>query len=643
MNLVQANNKHEQLAFDSEVVKLLYGSNTKSLIAASIVAIVLVMVQYKSIGLDNIVLWIAVFVLAYSIRLIIVVSYNKTSTVNQNVEKQLTYFRHSSLICGLAWGMAGILLFPANDIAHQASLIFALVGVSGGAIIVYSIDLKCSNFFVGGLLLLTMPQLIINGTSFSVAIAGLLLVFIVYVTLAGRELVKSLRENLNLRLTTVNDSKKVHELAYYDSLTKLPNRRLLSDYLKQTFADGRSKQVYGSLLFLDLNDFKKINDSRGHHIGDKLLQQVAERLQNNIRECDIIARVGGDEFVVVLNELGMDKQKAYKTSETVAFHLSNAIDKPFHIDGFIYRTTPSVGICMFFGEDYDEIEVMRRADIAMYQAKRMGKRSAPQFYNDSVNEELQLRTSLENSLRSVLQEQQLIPYYQVQVDQKHNILGAELLLRWNHPKSEFIPPSIFIPIAEDSGEIISIGNWVFTQVCQRLKLWEESSDTKNLKLSVNVSALQVSQSDFVENLLTIIKASGCNPCLIKIELTESLVLQNLEDVTQKMTRLRNEGISFSLDDFGTGQSSLSVLKQLPLDELKIDQSFVNDINSDDRFIVHTIVTMGKNLGLNVIAEGVETEEQQKLLNESGCHFFQGYLFGKPIPINDFENALNKNS
>lgn len=644
MKLAQTNNKQEQLAFDSEVVKLLYGSNTKSLIAASIVATVLVINQYKHIGLDMTLLWIAVFFLAYGIRLIIVVNFNNTSIANGNVKKQLTYFRLSSLFCGLAWGSAAIFLLPANDIAHQAFLIFALVGVSGGAVIVYSIDIKCSNLFVGGLLLVTIPQLIANGTSFTMVAAGLLSVFIVYVTLAGRELVKSLRENLNLRVISATDNKKVHQLAYYDVLTKLPNRRLLSDCLKKIFADCQSSQTYGALLFLDLNDFKKINDSRGHHAGDQLLQQVAQRLQSSIRETDIIARVGGDEFVVVLNELGQDKQKAYKSSQTASYQLENAIDKPFQIDDFIYQTTSSVGICMFFGQEFDESEVLRRADIAMYQAKRMGRQSTPQFYDDLVNHELQLRTFLESDLRSALQNQQLILYYQVQVDQEQNILGAEVLLRWDHPKSGFIPPSDFIPIAEESGEIIPIGNWVLTQVCQQLKLWEESSVTKSLKLAVNVSALQVSQSDFVENILRIIKISGCNSSLIKIELTESLVLQNFEDVIDKMIRLKNEGISFSIDDFGTGQSSLSVLKQLPLDELKIDQSFVNDIdmNNDDRFIVQTIITMGKNLGLNVIAEGVETEEQKKLLNESGCHAFQGYLFSKPVHINDFENYLEKN-
>jgi diguanylate cyclase len=646
MQKIKDNEAKEPLKLDIEIANLLYGSNKRSLLASVVVAVSLLAIQYKLIDPFKLFLWLTIFTVAYTLRTLLTASYYNNPSREQYVKKWLIRFRVSSLFCGLAWGIGGILLFPKADIAHQAFLIFALVGVSGGAVIVYSIDIVCSNLFIAGLLIPTTAQLIASGSDFTIATALLFIVFNIYITLAGRVLSTSLRDNILLRIAASHDNERVHELAYYDVLTSLPNRRLLSDYLNQVFLDCERLKSCGAVLFLDLDDFKNINDLRGHNAGDQLLQQVAQRLQESLREGDFIARVGGDEFVVVINDIGADRLRASESSKVLAEGLIQVIAQPFLIDGYHYHTSPSIGICVFLGGEFDEVEVLRRADIAMYQAKKLGRKNTLQFYDDTQNPALQHRAAIESDLKSALDNHQLLLYYQIQVDQNKNNIGAEILLRWNHPALGIIPPSDFIPIAEESGEIINIGSWVLTQACIQLKLWEKSSILNKLKLSVNVSALQFNQPDFVDAVIKTIRATKCNPALLRIELTESLILQNMDNVISKMTLLRKEGIFLSLDDFGTGYSSLSVLKRLPLDELKIDQSFISDIQNDnvDKFIAQTIITMGKNLGLTVIAEGVETEEQRSLLNEYGCHIYQGYLFGMPMALHEFESSLlNKKS
>ena len=638
-----ANNNEEQYASElkTEIANLLFASNRRSLIATVIVASALVVVQKQLVSLTHLSIWLVLLTAAYSLRTLLTVEYHRLLPAEQDVNKWLKRFRLFSGLCGLAWGAGGVLLFPPNDIAHQAFLIFALVGVAGGAVIVYSIDMVCSNLFVAGLLIPTTLQLLHSGSRFSIAIAMLFIVFVIYITMAGRTLAGNLYDNIKLKITAKHDSDRVHQLAYYDVLTGLPNRRLLSNYLKQLFITCEKQQQYGALLFLDLDDFKNINDLRGHNAGDQLLQQVGKRLQDSLRQDDFVARVGGDEFVVILGSVGNEKLQAYQASQVVADALMHKISQPFLIDHTHYHSTASIGACIFFSDEFDEAEVLRRADIAMYEAKRLGHKSTLQFYDDTKSPALQHRAALESDLRLVLQNHQLVVNYQVQVDQHQTAVGAELLLRWNHPALGFVSPSDFITMAEESGEIISIGRWALVEACKQLKDWETKRLYDKLKISVNVSALQFSQPDFVDNVISTIEEIGCAPNLLRIELTESIILQNIEFVVEKMHALKRVGITFSMDDFGTGYSSLSMLKKLPLDELKIDRSFINDLHNsqDDQFIAQTIISMGQNLGLAVIAEGVETEQQRQLLQDYGCHYYQGYLFGKPMAIKDFEAEI----
>ena len=433
---------------------------------------------------------------------------------------------------------------------------------------------------------------------------------------------------------------EIERLAYYDTLTNLPNRRLLVDRLNQSLKVSKRTKSCVGVMFMDLDNFKTLNDTKGHAIGDLLLQKVAKRLQLSVRAHDTVARIGGDEFVIILDDLGKEIEAAKYAIKLVGDKLLKEINHPFALQDYEHYCTPSIGIYTYAGEGISADEVLKRADAAMYQIKQSGRNNI-NFYDDSMQPVLDLLSNLKNDLNFALAHSQLEIHYQTQVGTNEKAIGAEALLRWNHPELGSIPPSKFIPLAEDTGLIIPIGTWVLQQACFQLQKWSDSPKTSKLRLSVNVSALQFAQSDFVNQVKSALEMSGCNPKQLMLELTESLVLRNINEVVDKMNALKNIGVLLSLDDFGMGYSSLSVLKQLPLDELKIDQSFVADAieGSDSALIIQTIISMGGNLGLDVIAEGVANQAQESLLKKAGCKMYQGYLFGKPSNIGTFETAL----
>lgn len=636
----------ELQALNAEIVKILYASNRRSLVATTVVAILLLFTLRHLIRTDFLVIWAVIYVVAYGLRLFITYQYYKHAITNRHqIQKWLNRFRASTALCGLVWGLASILLFPDTDTNHQIFLIFVLVGVTGGAIVVYSIDTLCSNLFVGGVLVLMAPQFLTHGENLAIVFIGLTLVYVVYVRIAGHGLATNLQKNIALRIALDIDNKKVHQLAYYDFLTNLPNRRLLTDRLNQAFVRCARSKAYGAVLSLDLNNFKGLNDSKGHLAGDELLRQVAQRLQNTLRKKDTVARAGGDEFIAVLDDLGADKAQAIQAAQLAAEKLMAAFSQPFQLTNCKYRSMASIGICLFYGNELSEAEVHRRADIAMYQAKKSGKLNSAQLYDEERHPAIELRATLENDLSFALSGQQLALHYQLQVDQHQKPIGAEVLLRWNHPTLGFISPNEFISIAETSGVIVPIGNWVLTQICLQLKTWERTTTTDYLTLSVNVSALQFSQPDFTELVINAVQVSGCRPSLLKLELTESLIVNNVDDVASKIHILKSIGIKFSLDDFGIGQSSLSVLRKLPLDEIKIDKSFIHESqqNNHDKVILQTIINMGRLLGCHVIAEGVELALQKKLLDTLGCHAYQGFLFSRPLSLEVFEAKLSGNN
>ena len=430
---------------------------------------------------------------------------------------------------------------------------------------------------------------------------------------------------------------RIHQLAYFDSLTDLPNRQLLIDRLRQAISITARTHNYGAILLLDLDDFKTLNDSKGYLIGDLLLIEVAKRLLTNVREMDIVSRQGGDEFVVVLQNLSKNTSEAARQAEQVAEKIRMALSEKYILEGHESSSTPSIGITLFRGDDQSVDVLLKHADAAMYQAKRAG-RNTIQFFDPEMQARLEERQKLTEDLAQAVKNNELILYFQKQVNSNSGTTGAEVLLRWKHAKRGLVSPVNFIPLAEETGIIVPIGSWVLRQACLQLKAWELCPCTENFSLAVNVSAKQFRMPNFVDQVCIILHETGVRPTNLKLELTESVVLENVEDAILKMNQLKQYGISFSMDDFGTGYSSLRYLKLLPLKQLKIDQEFVRDMTDDvnDAAIVQTIIAMTKAMGLEVIAEGVETKAQHDFLEIHGCYNFQGYLFAKPVPIEEFD-------
>ncbi|MDT8991143.1 EAL domain-containing protein [Curvibacter sp. APW13] len=429
------------------------------------------------------------------------------------------------------------------------------------------------------------------------------------------------------------DEDRIERLAFYDALTGLPNRRLLMDRLHSALALRERDGSTGAILFIDLDNFKDLNDTRGHDVGDELLKQVAIRLGECVRDADTVARLGGDEFVVMLQKLSPIADEAAADVETVGRKILQTLNEPYRLSGAEHHSTPSIGVAMFQGEGLTLDELLKRADLAMYQAKAAG-RNTLRFFDPTMQAAATARATVEAELRQAMQRDQLVLYYQPVVDAQERTTGVEALVRWVHPTRGMVSPGDFIPVAEQTGLILDLGLWVLRAACQQLVLWRGNALTRDLSISVNVSARQFRHPGFTTQVLDVLRQTGANPYRLKLELTESLLLTDFADVTLKMTELRSIGVSFSLDDFGTGYSSLSYLKQLPLDHLKIDQSFVRGVLHDpnDAAIARTILTLAASLDLGVVAEGVEIAGQRDFLKENGCRSFQGYLFGRPVPV-----------
>ena len=436
--------------------------------------------------------------------------------------------------------------------------------------------------------------------------------------------------------TDITEHKKnleqIHQLAYYDALTGLPNRRLLLEHLQFALARSARSRREGALLFIDLDNFKQLNDTLGHDMGDLLLQHVSERLLNQVRLEDSLARLGGDEFVLILENLEPEPQAAIATIEHVAEKLLRALATPFELPGYNHSGSASIGVALFSQPHDKPEELLKHADLAMYEAKAAGRNTLC-FFDPRMQQALAARATLEHELRRALSEAQLLLHYQPQVDERGELLGAEALVRWQHPQHGLVPPGEFIPLAESTGLILPMGRWILHTACQQLASWANDPQRAELTVAINVSARQFHHPDFVTDVLSALQKTGANPHKLELELTESQLVQDIEALINKMGQLRAYGVRFSLDDFGTGYSSLSYLKRLPLDQLKIDRSFVRDLldNASDTAIVRTILALGQALELRVIAEGVESQAQRDALLSLGCRHFQGYLYGVPQP------------
>ena len=432
----------------------------------------------------------------------------------------------------------------------------------------------------------------------------------------------------------------IRHLALYDTLTDLPNRQLLMERLQKALHASTQTGQYGALMFIDLDHFKVINDTLGHHVGDQLLKLVAIRLKSSVRKSDTVARLGGDEFVVMVDDLSTDPETAMQKSRALADKVLTTLREPFQVAGHQHHATPSIGVTAFVGQQHDVIELLKQADIAMYQAKETGRNNVC-FFDPQLQTLMGVNAAIGADMRVGLAEKQFVVFYQPQVDSQGRMIGVEALVRWRHPERGLMMPGDFISVAEDTGLILPMGQWVLETVCRQLVAWSESPQTAHLSVAVNVSVQQFRHPNFVDTVVEAIKQSGISPNLLKLELTESLLAERMEITVQKMGRLKTLGVTLALDDFGVGYSSLSMLKRLPLDQLKIDKGFVDDLLTDpnDAAISRAIIALAQSLGLQVVAEGVETQAQLDFLAYQGCEQFQGYLFAPPLPIEALDAYL----
>lgn len=447
----------------------------------------------------------------------------------------------------------------------------------------------------------------------------------------------AIRADITARKEAEADSQR---MALHDALTGLPNRRLMTDRLNQAIYDKTRRPCFGAVLLMDLDHFKEVNDTLGHATGDELLKQTALRLASSVRQVDTVARLGGDEFVTILNDIGSDLEGAVANARRIGEAIRIALVEPYQLGSQHWDVTPSIGVALFNSADDNSEELIKRADIALYGAKDAGRNQLC-FFDPSLQEEAIHRALLIRDLRQALDNNELTLFYQPIVNEQKEILGFEALIRWFHPKHGPVSPSMFIPLAEQSGLILPIGEWVLKTACSQLAEWGEDLKHEACTVAVNVSARQLNQANFVETIKKVITLTGVRADRLRLELTESMLQDDVDNTIVKMKALRQLGVRFSLDDFGTGYSSLSYLKRLPLDTLKIDKSFVEDIFEDpsDAAIARTVIALAKSLDLDVVAEGVETAEQLEWLLKHGCKLFQGYLFSPPVPKDQLQRML----
>jgi diguanylate cyclase (GGDEF)-like protein len=469
----------------------------------------------------------------------------------------------------------------------------------------------------------------------NILIQSLLLAVLALCSVLGLWFIQRRRRELSSERRMVKE--KIDNLAFFDQLTGLPNRTQLLDRLQHALRASKQSGKYGALLFVDLDNFKTLNDTLGHDVGDLLLKQVAQRLRQCVRERDTVARLGGDEFVIILADMTLTGVDVATQIGRISEKIRATLSQPYRLGEVPYYSTASIGATAYLGNQVGNDDLMKQADLAMYKAKE-GGRDAWRFFDPYMEHALKEQATLEDDLRHAIAENQLVLYYQAQIVGELRVTGAEVLVRWQHPERGLVMPGDFIWLAEKTGLILPLGHWVLQSACRQLAQWAASPEMSTLTLAVNVSAHQFRQPDFVDQVLAVLEATGANPKRLKLELTESMLVHNVQEIIEKMSALKVRGVGFSLDDFGTGYSSLSYLKRLPLDQLKIDQSFVRDIliDTNDAAIAKLVIVLADSMGLMVIAEGVEIESQRHLLAHMGCHAYQGYLFSRPVPLATFE-------
>ncbi len=630
--------------FLADRATLLYDSLPLALTAVVVNGAILALVQRSVISQPLISLWFGTLLAITLLRLGLYHGFRHRG-YTADATHWFKLFLIGVLGSGLIWGSSAYLLFPQDDPAHQLFVIFVVGGMSAGAVTTLAASFLALLFFLlpaMGPVIFRLYQL---DAPLSDIMSAMLLLFLIMISIAARRSRTLIMESLQRRYQHQRTEAAMEHQAHHDSLTELPNRRLLVRRLEQEISRSRRHRYLAAVLFIDIDRFKTINDSLGHSVGDCLLREVALRLKRNVREEDTAARLGGDEFVIILSELGNNDTLVARKTQRLAEKIENLLSEPYEIEGHTLHVTPSIGIAMFPIDDADAEEVLKQSDIAMYRAKQLG-RNTIQFYLPAMQQAAKKRLDIENELRDAVERGEMELYFQPQADAGGRMVGAETLLRWNHPQRGMISPADFIPVAEDTGTILILGEWVLQRACSQLKSWTEATAGQAPftfpTLAVNVSPKQFRQQDFCQRIQNIIKQTGVDPQHLELELTEGMLIENIEDTAEKMEQLADLGVRLAIDDFGTGYSSLHYLTRLRLHRIKIDQSFVRDIPQVRRseVIVETIIIMAKNLGLDVIAEGVETQAQLDFLKQRGCYTYQGYYFSKPLPREEFQRYFS---
>lgn len=619
-----------------EQQRLLYKNSTGPTLIAMLIAAFLC--WYLRQGTEPTILfsWLSAFSLIAVVRIFLAALANRYEETGHHYAWLDLFFLGGAWLSAILWGTASFLLFPHTSPLHQTVFSITILGVSAGALASLCPNrLAIVGFLTFTLLPLSAKFLMVQEQN--EVVLGILVILYWLVCLSGaQKLHKNITENISLRL-------KIEHQASYDSLTGLPNRRQLMKQLEQELSRATRHNQNGAVLFLDVDNFKTINDALGHKAGDAVLKHVAERLGLHLRKEDVTARMGGDEFVILLPHLDNSIEHAAEKSLDIAKKLAITLSTPFSVDNREMNITPSIGISLFPDQAKNADDILKQADTAMNQAKTAG-RNTIRFFLPGMQQAADKRFHLANDLKKAIENDEFSVYFQPQVHADGTIVGAEGLLRWMHPTRGIIMPGEFISAAEESGIIVDIGNCVLRKICRTVKQWEENHLLKeNQTIAVNISAREFSTPDFVDRIIGTLTETGIKPHHLDIELTEGSLLSSVPDTIKKIQTLRDYGIKFSIDDFGTGYSSLSYLKSLPLHTLKIDRSFVNDIGSVGNGInlVEIIITMAGNLGLEVVAEGVETAEELNYLAAKGCRVYQGFYFCKPVPIYEFSKMLQR--
>jgi len=613
----------------SEQVRIIFDAIPLSLIGILINSAILGIVQWGVIDHGSLIAWFSLVNGLSVLRWHFYRQFKRLDT-DQPVDDiwcQITIV--TSGLSGATWGAAGIWLFAESSIEHQVFLIFVIAGMCAGSITTLSAVLRSAQVF---LLLAITPmiiQFLLIDTSFSYAMALMSILFLLILLSSAIRLNTTILESLNIRYQNEVAEQTIRFQAHYDDLTRLPNRRQFQATLKQELSRSSRHNRFGAVFFIDIDRFKSINDSLGHRIGDELLVIAATRIQSRLRDEDSAARLSGDEFVTLIAELGSDYESASYRATRIANEIRQLFETPFVIQKQELHLTTSIGIALFPKPGANAEDLIQYADVAMYHAKRAG-RNKVRLFSQEMQDAVNQRRIIEKDLRRALDKDEFELYFQPQYDRKDKLIGAEALLRWNHPDKGMVTPGMFIVTAEHTGLIEPIGDWVLKAACEQLA---RLGDTE-LSISVNVSPRQFRSNSFIDKLKKVLTETGARANQLKLEITEGMVIDDIEKTIKTMHALKSLGISFSVDDFGTGYSSLAYLNRLPVDELKIDQSFVRDISnsSENAVIVETIILMAKQLNLNIIAEGVETREELEYLRTKGCSNFQGFYFARPEPF-----------